>query len=95
MSTGSAYPASRSNAAIAIPSRSNAGLRHHLLRFEEVGRDALVVQARHDLAHRRLVLGRMEHQQAGLAEPRVPRGVPLEVAEHRDRSRAPRPGTFV
>ena len=44
-------------------------LRRHLLRFEEVGRDALVVQARHDLAHRRLVLGRVQHQQAGLAEP--------------------------
>ena len=60
-------------------------LGHDLLRFEQVGRDALLGQPRHDLAHRRLVLGGMQHQQPGLAEPRVPAGVLLEVAEHRDR----------
>jgi hypothetical protein len=83
VSTESAYPASCSNAAIAIPSRSNAG--HDLLRLEQVGRDALLGQPRHDLAHHGLVLGRMQHQQPGLAEARVPAGVLLEVAEHRDR----------
>ena len=58
---------------------------HDLLGFEQVGRDALLVQAWHDLAYGRLVLGWVEHEQTGLAEPRRPTRVLLEVPEHPDR----------
>ena len=42
-------------------------------------------RAWHDLAYGRLVLGWVEHEQAGLAEPRRPARVLLEVPEHPDR----------